>query len=151
MSSRLGVRMLRFAEVYTGNATDAAQAAGYVGGRATLAQQGYRLMRDPRVRAIIEKRPPPSAQSDSRESQVYFIEMLGHGAIKIGSSRDVTGRLAQLRSASPFPLRLLGSTKGGRARELSEHRRWSRLRLNGEWFKATTALRDYSLSLGRRS
>lgn len=52
----LSVRMRKFAAVYDGNGAAAAELAGYKGSRATLAQQAYRLLRNPDVAALIEAR-----------------------------------------------------------------------------------------------
>jgi phage terminase small subunit len=52
----LSVRMRKFAAVYDGNGAAAAELAGYKGSRATLAQQAYRLLRDPDIRALIDAR-----------------------------------------------------------------------------------------------
>lgn len=53
---KLSVRMRKFAAVYDGNGTAAAELAGYKGSRATLAQQAYRLLRRADVRELIVAR-----------------------------------------------------------------------------------------------
>lgn len=49
-------RQRRFAELYAGDATRAAELAGYSGTKASLATIGSRLYADPRVRALIDAR-----------------------------------------------------------------------------------------------
>ena len=53
---KLTPRQARFVAAYDGNATKACRAAGYVGDDATLAQQGYRLMRRSDIRELIAAR-----------------------------------------------------------------------------------------------
>lgn len=53
---KLSVRMRKFAVVYDGNGVAACELAGYKGSKATLAQQAYRLLRNPDVKAIIDSR-----------------------------------------------------------------------------------------------
>lgn len=52
----LSAKQKRFAEVYDGNATDAARKAGYTGSDEVLATQGTRLLRNAEVAALIRRR-----------------------------------------------------------------------------------------------
>lgn len=54
--SKLTARQAKFAAAYDGNATEAARKAGYAGDDATLATQGYRLLRKAEVREAIGAR-----------------------------------------------------------------------------------------------
>jgi hypothetical protein len=74
-------------------------------------------------------------------SSVYFAE--ADGRIKIGWSRKVSTRLAQLQTGSGVPIRLLGTMPGGLAVERRIHRQFAAARLSGEWFTATPELLDF--------
>jgi hypothetical protein len=71
-------------------------------------------------------------------SSVYFADAGGH--IKIGWSRKVSTRLAQLQTGSAVPIRLLGTMPGGRAAEQRIHEQFAHLRISGEWFIAAPEL-----------
>lgn len=71
-------------------------------------------------------------------SSVYFAD--AGGQIKIGWSKKVSARLAQLQTGSAVPIKLLGTTPGGRAVERRIHERFAHLRLSGEWFIAAPEL-----------
>jgi len=65
-------------------------------------------------------------------SSVYFAA--SGGQVKIGWSRKVSARLAQLQTGSAVPIKLLGTVAGGRALERRLHERFAHLRVAGEWF-----------------
>lgn len=67
-------------------------------------------------------------------SSVYFAYSGGH--VKIGYSKRVSARLAELRTGCALPIQLLGTMAGGRALERRLHERFDHLRLDGEWFVA---------------
>lgn len=74
---------------------------------------------------------------------VYFIEA-ENGLIKIGVSDDPVGRLAQIKTMSPLPLKLLGLIPGaGDVGEAEFHRRFADDREHGEWFRPSPALTSY--------
>lgn len=69
---------------------------------------------------------------------VYLLE--SGGRYKIGISRDVTRRLAQLRSGqSPFPITLINAVEGYGYVEFEGqlHKRFAHARVRGEWFSLT--------------
>lgn len=68
---------------------------------------------------------------------VYFIRCELTLAVKIGITFDVGKRMAQLQTACPGKLTLLGSMVGTNAMESEFHQRFSHLRLEGEWFNLT--------------
>lgn len=72
-------------------------------------------------------------------SRVYFIQRGNDGPVKIGHSKHPERRLTGLQSASPDPLRLLGTLPGGKAREAELHQKYAAFRLTGEWFKPEVA------------
>lgn len=74
-------------------------------------------------------------------SSVYFIG--AGGQIKIGWSRKVATRLAQLQTGSANQLKLLATVPGGRGLEQSLHKQFHHLRLAGEWFLAAPELLDH--------
>lgn len=73
-------------------------------------------------------RPTPAPR------QIYFIQSVGGGPIKIGVSDDPRRRLADLQVGSPAVLRLIGTAAGDQRREAALHRRLAEHRLHGEWF-----------------
>lgn len=74
-------------------------------------------------------------------SSVYFAG--SGGQVKIGWSRKVSARLAQLQTGSPIPIKLLGTMPGGRAVERRLHQQFAHLRLAGEWFADDPELLAY--------
>ena len=80
---------------------------------------------------------------------IYFVQRGQAGPIKIGytSKDDVRDRIANLQTASPEPLNLLGCIDGGREKEQALHRLFSAHRLHGEWFDATPKIFIYLLGL----
>ena len=79
---------------------------------------------------------------------VYFIFNIDSQAIKIGMAKNVEKRLKSLQTSSPVVLELLhtiqlNSVEDAQKLEYVLHRRFARLRMNGEWFKASEELRTY--------
>lgn len=74
-------------------------------------------------------------------SCVYFAQ--ADDRVKIGWSKHVASRLAQLQTGSPTPLKLLGAIPGARAAERRLHEQFAHLRLTGEWFRAAPELLDH--------
>jgi hypothetical protein len=75
--------------------------------------------------------------------QVYFIEAVGSGYIKIGVARSVSKRLGIMQIGCPFPLRLLATCEGGITREREIHRKFNELSFRGEWFHDSPLLRTF--------
>lgn len=63
----------------------------------------------------------------------YFIGG-SDGAVKIGHSVDVPGRLRAIAACSPIPLSVLAIRAGGERRETAYHEQFAAHRLHGEWF-----------------
>ncbi|MHA6684466.1 Cro/CI family transcriptional regulator [Mesorhizobium sp. A556] len=63
--------------------------------------------------------------------------------IKIGFSNQPELRFSKIASDAPFPCRLLGYWRGSRADEIAVHRKFSELRVHGEWFASTETLLDF--------
>jgi hypothetical protein len=74
------------------------------------------------------------------DSVVYFVEAIGAGVVKIGTTKSINTRLATLRVSSPHHLKLIGTIPGGRALERRLHKRYSQDRKAGEWFNYTAIL-----------
>lgn len=69
----------------------------------------------------------------------------GGGPIKIGhtTGKSARRRLANLQTGSPYRLLILKTVPGNEVAEREEHRRWSHLRLHGEWFSPGPDLLAY--------
>lgn len=74
---------------------------------------------------------------------IYFLQVRGGGPIKIGAAIDVAARVKKLQCACPYDLELLGCIKGSRRQEKRLHRKFSFLRLRGEWFSPGPTLLRY--------
>lgn len=68
------------------------------------------------------------------QSKVYVIRNPRTGAVKIGRSLDVAGRLRELRAASGEPLELVAIVGEGSLLERALHLRFASARRQGEWF-----------------
>lgn len=89
---------------------------------------------------------PGSLRSDSQSfnskddeeqvftEQVYVIGTDGSTRIKIGRSRNLSKRLAELQRMSPLPLTVLCTYSGGAELEAALHRHFQHFRTHGEWF-----------------
>lgn len=71
---------------------------------------------------------------------VYFALNKASRAVKIGTSNNPAKRLAELQTASPEPLELLGTIFGDSEKEEELHQRFSAKRIRGEWFRADEAM-----------
>jgi hypothetical protein len=65
---------------------------------------------------------------------VYFIRSGESDRVKIGTSDNVAGRLAQLQLLVPEKLHLIREIDGGRREEAALHRHYRDRRLHGEWY-----------------
>lgn len=86
----------------------------------------------------IEPEPDPRLRTN-----IYFIQEGDDGAIKIGRSKNVRGRLALLQTSNPRRLRLLGSFAGVLTDEKKLHDWFASSRLIGEWSDPTAELLDH--------
>lgn len=80
-----------------------------------------------------------------RKGFVYFIRAKGDPSspIKIGWTTNIIGRLEALQTGFPHELEVVGSTPGDIQREKDLHKRFSGLRLRGEWFSPSADLLEY--------
>lgn len=65
---------------------------------------------------------------------MYVIGSPASTLVKIGHSNKVSKRLADIQRMSPVSLSVLWTTEGGSTLESALHRRFSHLRVYGEWF-----------------
>lgn len=74
---------------------------------------------------------------------IYFIEAVGAGRIKIGYTNDgLKARIADLSTASAFPLRVLATSPGSLKLERELHLAFRNYRARREWFHANETLVD---------
>jgi hypothetical protein len=74
---------------------------------------------------------------------IYFVQ-LESMAIKIGTTENVSERLAQLEDLYKSPVSLLGTIPGGRREELELHRRFAHLRFGKtEQFRPAPDLMEF--------
>ncbi|MGW7603188.1 GIY-YIG nuclease family protein [Streptomyces antimycoticus] len=74
------------------------------------------------------------ADKGAFDGRLYVIGSVADRRVKIGTSRDPEGRLAELQIGNPHPLRILITFAGGGALERLVHDRLHRFRACGEWF-----------------
>lgn len=81
--------------------------------------------------------------------RVYFIgeDLRLDGIVKIGIANDPRERLKTLQTAHPNRLQLFAIEYGGRGREVTLHQRWSKQRMNGEWFRISAPILKHVLDL----
>lgn len=66
---------------------------------------------------------------------IYFVRSGNRGPIKIGfTNGDVPSRIKQLQTGNPEKLTLMLELEGDEETEKDTHQRFSKLRLQGEWF-----------------
>jgi len=77
------------------------------------------------------------------QSKVYFIQESGSMAIKIGTAKDVDGRVRDMSVSTPHLLTVLAVIDGDRDVERVLHRRFAHARIRGEWFHPVPELLAY--------
>jgi len=72
---------------------------------------------------------------------IYFVKPVGQdGPIKIGCTRHLSARIAQLDGMSPVPLELIASAEGDFDLERHLHSMFASTHVRGEWFAPSAAL-----------
>lgn len=66
---------------------------------------------------------------------IYFVQPVGGGRIKIGTSMRLTKRLRRLVAETGQELRVIAVMEGGRGVESALHRKFHHLRAVGEYFE----------------
>jgi len=75
---------------------------------------------------------------------IYFFQIEGNGPIKIGyTTSDVKIRMTTVQSSVPYKLNLLGYFSGGWYKEQEIHRKFSKFRMRGEWFRPSKKILQY--------
>lgn len=87
---------------------------------------------------------PRARYVKDQKRDLYFIQGVSGGPIKIGVSYDVEARLAQFQMTSPVRLHVLGIVpRVLHGRESTVHQQFAAARLHGEWFSPTPELLAY--------
>ncbi len=79
--------------------------------------------------------------------RIYFAYCRPLHLVKIGTARDVNGRLRQLQTGCPYEIELIALLDGGTSKEFELHQRFNHLRTSGEWFAVADELRDLIVAL----
>ena len=74
---------------------------------------------------------------------VYFIADLTHKVVKIGKAKNVSNRLAQIKTNYPYKLEVLLEIEGYEALEKSLHFKFRNFKLEGEWFELNQEILDF--------
>ena len=82
----------------------------------------------------------PSSLFQTQKTNIYFIQLVNGGPIKIGYAKNITRRLNALQVAHAYPLKLLHSFQAHAFVELALHYKFKKLRLLGEWFEPSHEL-----------
>ena len=77
-----------------------------------------------------------------RENVIYFIRAGEHG-IKIGYTYELEKRLKCIQQHCPIKLEVICTMKGSALIEKELHRKFSHLKIHGEWFKPHMEIFDY--------
>ena len=75
---------------------------------------------------------------------IYFIQQGEDGPVKIGYATVIEKRFRALQSASPYPLKVIGSMQGSVIDEKRMHLQFSKHRLQGEWFEPDLEIIKYA-------
>ncbi|MCX5598393.1 GIY-YIG nuclease family protein [Streptomyces phaeochromogenes] len=111
---------------------DELEGAGYLarrkGGGGSYPQLFIEIFHTP---ADVERIPTPEGDGDS---EVYLVGSIGSSVAKIGTTKNLQGRLSNLQVGHPLQLEILYHRKGGWALEQYLHAYFDDLRIKGEWF-----------------
>lgn len=80
---------------------------------------------------------------------IYFLQPIGGGRIKIGTTIQLSYRLKQLASEFGDDLEVLAIIDGDRPEERQLHRKFAHLRTVGEWFEPGDDLLGFIRSEGK--
>lgn len=78
---------------------------------------------------------------------IYIASAVGSGRYKIGWSKDVKARMAELYTGCPFELEVLNVIEAEREAEGWLHARFKQHRVTGEWFELPQGAVDFLCSL----
>lgn len=86
----------------------------------------------------------------ARERQIYFLEAIGTGLVKIGFAVNLKRRVSSFQTASAVPLQLIGLIPGGYEREQEIHNHLEYFRSHGEWFRRCDLMDELIATNGNR-
>ena len=89
--------------------------------------------KDDDYKALMEIRRQEKIQRE--DYVIYFIQAENGGPIKIGTTKDIAGRLKGLQTSTPYLLKVLTLIPGTQRREQAIHERLDKYRVRGEWFE----------------
>jgi hypothetical protein len=81
------------------------------------------------------------ARDPFRGARVYVAQC--GNQVKIGTTKNVHGRIESFRRVNPFPIHLLAVINGDRAVEASFHVRFAKYRTRGEWFLLSDEIKQW--------
>jgi hypothetical protein len=98
---------------------------------------------DSEAEAVFNMRHYAAQWRETAGRKVYFIGPANRigGRVKIGIAFDPRKRLNNLQTGSHEPLQILATYRGDKPEEARLHRKFSRVRLGGEWFRITPRLK----------
>lgn len=88
-----------------------------------------------RTHSIEEYPPPKEGIKKKNITNVYFIQSVIGGPVKIGKSNNVEQRLEELQTGSPYILQIIKIIKNVKPQvEREFHEKFKDYRSHGEWF-----------------
>lgn len=91
----------------------------------------------------VKAKPPPVPDEPVHTRQGYVYFLVHRDTVKIGFTVSVTSRLGSLTTALAAGFKLFCAVPGSRKDEARLHYMFRSLRLNGEWFQNTWAMRRF--------
>lgn len=76
-----------------------------------------------------------SSRMGKRQQFVYFVLAPSAKAVKIGITTDIPARINAIRAVSPVEIELLREIPANVETERQLHKKFSHLRMHGEWFR----------------
>jgi hypothetical protein len=90
--------------------------------------------------ALKKPKPRPYVRRGD-DTVIYAIYSGGH--IKIGLSSNAQNRALGFETATPMPVALLATVRGGYVAELKAHKALAPHRIRGEWFRLSSEVRAF--------
>jgi hypothetical protein len=79
---------------------------------------------------------------NKNKENVYFIEAIGTGFVKIGRGSGIC-RVVELQNGCPFPLRLICEIQGKPGLEQKLHKKFKNSIFRGEWFYISQEIKSF--------
>ncbi len=80
-------------------------------------------------------------------NQIYFIQGIEGGLIKIGYAEYLNKRLERIQACSPVRLKILINFHGRSLKEELIHKQFSKYRQHNEWFEPAPEIIEYIESI----